>query len=208
MTKNSKYAHVLEHFKKVDPKIHEIMVNVDFSDWLSYEDLTDEKELFLALCRKITGQQLSVKAAKSIYKKFSEFFDNDITTEKILKATDQQLRDTGISWAKVKYIKDLAAKVENKQINLAILTTLSDEEVTKELVKIKGIGEWTAEMFLMFNLKRENIFSHGDLGLKNGLIKIYKLKNPDLKKIEKIVSKWQPYKTFGSISLWHSLDNS
>lgn len=208
MTKASKYSHVLDHFKKVDPKIHEVMLKVNLDDWWDDEELTNEKELFLSLVRKIAGQQLSVKAAKSIYKKFSDYFDGEVTTDKILGATDQELRDTGISWAKVKYMKDLATKVVNKEIDLGSLTKLSDEDVIKELVKIKGIGEWTAEMFLMFTLKRENVFSHGDLGLKNGLLKLYKLKSADKKKIEKIVSKWQPYKTFGSISLWHSLDNN
>jgi DNA-3-methyladenine glycosylase II len=203
------YKHILAHFKKSDPKIYEVMKNVNFAEWFDeYEDLVNEHELFLALCRKIVGQQLSVKAARAINKRFSDYFAGAISPQKIIDTADQQLRDTGISWAKVKYIKDLATKVINKEIHLDKLFELADEEVTNELIKIKGIGKWTTEMFLIFNLKRENVFSHGDLGLKNGLEKIYKMKNPNVKKIEKVISKWHPYKTFGSIALWHSLDNS
>lgn len=202
-----KYFDILNHYKKVDPKIHAVMLTVDFDVWFEEKTLTKEKDLFLALCREIVGQQLSGKAAKAIFKRFSDFFGSKITPQKILGATDQMLRDTGISWAKVKYIKDLATKVKNKEVNLEKLLKLSDENVTQELIKIKGIGNWTAEMFLMFILKRENIFSHGDLGLKKGLEKVYKLKNPNKIRVEKIIAKWHPYKTFGAISLWQSLEN-
>ncbi len=95
-----------------------------------------------------------------------------------------------------------------KQLRLQSLHKLENEEVIIELTKVKGIGRWTAEMFLMFNLQREDVFSHGDLGLRNAIIKLYKFKSPPSEKqIEKIVSKWSPHRTVASRYLWKSLDN-
>ena len=130
------------------------------------------------------------------------------TPKAVLSVPDQALRDVGLSWAKVKYIKDLADKVTRRLVKLDHLQTLADEAVVAELVKGKGIGPWTAEMFLIFTLGRENIFSHGDLGLRNALIKLYRLRRqPTAARVNKIVNRWHPYKSYGSLALWHSLDN-
>ena len=144
----------------------------------------------------------------TIFSRFKILFPKKkITPLSILKLDDQNLRNTGISYSKIKYIKDLSSKVQNREINLGGMVRLSDEEVILELIKVKGIGKWTAEMFLMFTLNRPDVFSHGDLGLNNAIKKIYKLKNHNTKKVEKIVSKWSPYKSTAARILWHSLDN-
>ncbi len=121
---------------------------------------------------------------------------------------DAKLRSVGLSTAKVKYIKDLAVKVQKKEVLLYKLEKMSDEEVIEHLVQVKGIGRWTGEMFLMFALQRPDVFSHGDLGLRNAIQKLYKFKKaPTQKQIEKIVSKWSPHRTLASRYLWKSLDN-
>lgn len=165
-------------------------------------------DYFVALTRSIVGQQLSGKAADTIYSRFTGLFPKKRPDAKrLLKLKDQQLRDVGMSWGKVSYVKDLASKHLDKEIDLTSLPKLSNEEVLFELTKVKGIGPWTGEMFLMFTLKREDVFSFGDLGLKKGIEKLYKLKNPTAKQITKIITPWSPYKTYGSIALWRSLDN-
>lgn len=202
------YKSALEHFKNADHKIYEVMKVVEFDEWFEKRNKGHD-EYFVALCRAIVGQQLSGKAAAAIYKKFLTLFssnESNVNPESILKFSDQSLRDVGLSWAKVSYIKDLAQKVQTCEVFLNDLHKLGEEEVTKELTKIKGIGTWTAEMFLMFTLKRPNIFSYKDLGLKNGIKKVYGIKNPTASQISEIIKKWEPYKTFGSIALWQSLE--
>lgn len=169
----------------------------------------DEKFYFEKLCRTIAGQQLSGKAAETIYGRFVTLLGRKaISPKNILELKDQDIRDVGFSWGKVSYIKDLAKHVQEKRLHLQKLEYLSDEEIEKELVAVKGLGPWSAEMFMMFTIRRDNIFSHGDLGLKNGIEKVYKIKNPTKKQREKIVTKWEPYKTYGSLALWNSLDNA
>jgi DNA-3-methyladenine glycosylase II len=200
---------VLSHFKKRDPKIYAYMKTVDFNDWFNYhKKLKGKNDYFVSLCRNITGQQLSGKAARAIWTKFEKLFGRKrVLPKNVLSLTDQQIRDVGMSWAKVKYIKDLAHKVLEGEIHLENLRYMSDKDVIDELTRVKGIGVWTAEMFLIFTLKREDIFSYGDLGLRKGVEKVYDIEDPTEDKIEKIVKKWSPYKSYGSIALWHSLDS-
>lgn len=177
------------------------MDGLDFSDWIEEKD---REEYFVGLVKTIIAQQLSSKAAATITKRFLDCMPNHtITPEHILSIPDQKLRDVGMSWSKVGYAKDLAHKVKNQTINLHHLHQLDNETVIKELTKVKGIGQWTAEMFLMFTLKREDVFSHGDLGLKRGIEKLYKISDPPKEQIETIIAPWSPYKTYGSVTLWH-----
>ncbi len=112
-----------------------------------------------------------------------------------------------MSWSKVRFVRDLADKVSAKFIQLPQLAQLSNEEVITELTKVKGIGPWTAEMFLMFTLGREDVFSFGDLGLAKAIQKLYNLKQkPTRKQLEKITKKWSPYRTHAALVLWKSLD--
>lgn len=202
------YSRVLKHFKEIDPKIYQVMRDVDFDKWFDDRKMRKTEDLFVRLCRTIIGQQLSGKAASTIYGRFLELFGKKkITPRNVLAIPDRELRGVGMSWGKAGFIKDLALKVKDKELHLDKLFEMSDEEVKKELMSVKGIGEWTAEMFLMFTLGRENIFSFGDLGLKKGMVKVYNLKEmPTEEKSEKITAKWNPYKTYGSIALWQAVD--
>ncbi|MEK7581178.1 MAG: DNA-3-methyladenine glycosylase 2 family protein [Patescibacteria group bacterium] len=196
---------ILRHFKKADPILYKVAINIS-----KLEDLPNRRgeDYFIDLIDAIVSQQLSGKAAATILARFKALFKNgQITPQALLKLRDVDIRAAGMSYSKIKYVKDLAAKVHKKEIDLKKLDALPDEEVIEQLIMVKGIGRWTAEMFLIFTLARPDVFSHGDLGLNNAIKKIYKLKNHTTREVEKIVSKWSPYKSTASRILWHSLDN-
>lgn len=196
-------ATVKSHFAKYDPKILAVLETVKLSDW--FEERSSEDH-FYNLTRNIIYQQLAGKAASTIFGRFKDLV-GDIKPENVIKFADQSFRDVGLSWAKAKYVKDLAVKTISGEVNLLNLGALDNENVITELTKVKGIGRWTAEMFLLFTLHRENIFSHGDLGLKNGFSKLYKIPSPNESEINAVISSWSPYESYGSIALWHYLDN-
>ncbi len=185
------------------------MKGVNFNDWYNaYNSRKKPDDYFKYLCSAIISQQLSGKAASTIIGRFEKLFPkNKVTAEKLVKIPDKKLRGVGMSWSKASFVKDLAKKTFKKEIAYAKLDNMSDEDVIKELVEVKGIGPWTAEMFLMFALGREDVFSHADLGLRNGMKRVYNLKDaPDVKKAEKITAKWKPYRSYGSFALWSSLE--
>jgi DNA-3-methyladenine glycosylase II len=163
------------------------------------------KDYFENLCSSIVGQQLSGKVADVIFERVKKA-SGKITPQDILKTSDQVLRDCGLSFRKVSYIKDLALKTQNGELKTQKLAELSDEEVEKELVAVKGIGRWTAQMFLMFTLGRMDIFPSDDLGIKNGL---KKLTGKDMTKneMEEFAERWKPYRTLASWYIWRNLDN-
>ncbi len=193
-----------EHFKQHDPVLFAILEQIE-----PLEEITIvHKDYFVSLCREIIGQQLSTKVARVIFDRFSLLYPKkQITPELATKIPDQKLRDVGLSWSKVSFIKDLAQKITTKTLDLEALEMLSNELVIKELIKVKGIGQWTAEMFLMFSLGKEDVYSHGDYGLQKAMQKLYKLKKlPTRKQAEKISKKWIPYRTYGCLILWKSLE--
>lgn len=195
---------IADHFAIVDPKILKVLETVNLDEWFEEKSSDDH---FYNLTRNIIYQQLAGKAASTIFFRFEQLVGGKVKPEKIAQFEDQAFRDCGLSWAKAKYVKDLASKVISREVILENLDTLDDESVIAELTKVKGIGRWTAEMFLMFTLHRPNVFSYGDLGLKNGFAKLYRIDNPSVSDIKSIVDTWEPYKTYGSIALWHHLDN-
>ncbi|MBU4351224.1 DNA-3-methyladenine glycosylase [Candidatus Parcubacteria bacterium] len=173
----------------------------------SLPPLEKKTNFFAALTYEIIGQQLSGKVARVIYKRFLGLFKGKLPKPKqILKTSDAKLRSCGCSWAKVKYLKSLAECVDNKQLNLESLDKLPDKEVYEQLLKVKGIGPWTAEMFMIFTLHRPDVFSVGDLGLRTAVSKLYKVKKDDFKKIEKIAERWKPYRSLACRYLWESID--
>lgn len=197
--------HIRAHFQKNDAVLFAALEKVGTIEIITLRNTTD---YFTALCDEIVSQQLSIKVADVIFGRFKKLFPKEkITTQGVLGLTHEQLRGVGMSHAKAKYMKDLAEKVESKEVHLEKLSSMENEAVIEELTKIKGIGRWTAEMFLMFTLGREDIFSHGDLGLKNAIKKLYNLENPTKEEIEAIVIKWSPYRTYACRILWNSLDN-
>lgn len=197
---------VKSHFYKTDPIIYKVIVDMDLKPLQQAKSST---EYFEKLCRDIIAQQLAGKAAHAIIGRFYKLFEKEhITPSKVLTFSEQELRDVGMSWAKARYIRDLAQKIKGQEVKLNNLHNLDNKSVIEELIKVKGIGSWTAEMFLIFTLGREDIFSHGDLGLRKALQKLYNFKNkPNEKQTNKIVNKWSPYKSYGCLALWKYIDN-
>lgn len=190
---------VLQHFQKIDPilaAVAEKLGPVELQ-WRT------AKDYFGALCKEIVSQQLSDRVAEVLYTRLKKICGRKITAKTISRLTDQQLRDTGMSWSKVKFIKNLAEAVTSKAIDLEKLTRLKDELVVAELTKLPGIGPWTAEMFLMFSLGREDVFSHGDLGLRRAIQQLYGFTTePTRQQLEAITTKWSPYRTYACLVLW------
>ncbi len=163
---------------------------------------------FADLCDSIVGQQLSVKAGATIWARVRALLGNEILPEKVLQVEDIRYREAGMSWAKIRYMKDLADQTQSGRLHLLDLSQQSNEEIIASLTKVKGIGPWTVEMFLMFTLGRPDVFSLGDLGLKRGVQKIYNLpEEPSKQALLELSQKWSPYRTYASRVLWNSLDN-
>ena len=199
----SQYDTARTYLLTVDPILGKIIQIIP-----PFEKETKKGESFIKLVDEIVGQQLSGKVADVIFARFLTLFpDNKITPDSVLKLEDQAIRDVGMAWSKVRSVKDLALKVSNKEVILDKLNTLSDEDIIIELTKVKGIGRWTAEMFLMFHLDRQDIFSHGDYGLRKAIKFLYNLPElPTQEQAEKIAHVWSPYRTLASQYLWRSLD--
>lgn len=163
------------------------------------------------LVSSIIGQQLSVKAAATIWQRFIALYDNKTPTpEQILRTDIETIRKVGASYAKANYIKDLAAHVINKQLDLAHIATLPNETIIEQLTAIKGIGEWSAHMFMIFSLGRLDVLPWGDLGVRKSAQIVYSLsalptKN-DLVNLSQ-TNNWQPYQSVAAWYLWKNLDN-
>jgi DNA-3-methyladenine glycosylase II len=162
-----------------------------------------------ALLRSIVGQQLSTKAASSIYRRLTELFGGHTPAPRqLLKADPEKIRAAGLSRAKVAYLRDLAQHVEDGALELERLPDLPDEEVTAQLTAIKGLGQWTADMFLMFHLGRPDVLPVGDQGIRRAVQVQYRMRKlPDPKRLEKVARPWRPHRTLACLYLWSSLDN-
>jgi len=186
---------------KKDPKLARIIKVVG-----EYQ-ITTTSNYFESLIEAIITQQLAGAAAKAISKRFRGLYGKRFPKPAdVLKTSDSKLRKTGLSGMKVKYIKDLAKNIESKKLKLRSLSKLSDDEIVEQLTQVKGIGRWTAEMFLIFSLGRMDVLPVGDLGLKKGvqlLNSSAKLPTPD--EIEELAEKWRPYRTVATWYLWKSL---
>lgn len=193
------------HFKKNDPILYSFMGKIGALDPIEKER---PDKYFFRLCREIIGQQLSSASSDAIIKRFEAYFGNTFPNPSdIFPVPHETLRAIGMSNAKARYVRNLAEAVVKEEIHLHALDDMSDEQVVTELTKVKGIGPWTAEMFLIFVLGRPDVFSFGDLGLKKGMKIVYGLKkDPTEKQIKKIIAPWSPYKTYASRILWQSLE--
>jgi DNA-3-methyladenine glycosylase II len=163
-----------------------------------------------ALVRAIVGQQLSVHAARAIYGRLTERFEGrPPTPTEILSDDPEELRAAvGLSRAKVAFLRSLAEHVSSGELELDRLEELPDEEVTAELVAVKGLGTWSADMFLMFQLERPDVLAVGDLGIRRAIERAYGLDGlPDAATIEKIAEPWRPHRTLACRYLWRSLQN-
>lgn len=162
------------------------------------------------LVESIISQQLSVKAAATILRRFIELFGHFPTPEEILQRDFDELRGVGLSGQKTGYIRDLAQHVTEGKVRFDHLDALSNDEIVAELVAVKGIGEWTVHMFLMFCMGRLDVLAYGDLGIRTGIMRLYRLDVlPDKKTVEEIAltNAWQPYTSIACWYIWKALDN-
>jgi DNA-3-methyladenine glycosylase II len=189
------------HLKKADPILGMIIERVGrFA--MSYDE-----PAFHSLAEAIVYQQLHGKAAATIFKRLTDLAGEPLTPEGILKLSEEQLRGVGLSKQKLSYLRDLAAKTAAGELEFARLADLPEHEVIKQLTQVKGIGVWTAHMFLMFSLRRPDVLPTGDLGIQMAIRKHYrKRKLPKPIQMEKIAKSWSPYRSVACWYLWRSMD--
>ena len=169
--------------------------------------LTTRNDPFFSLCRTIVGQQISTKAADSIWSKFEKKCRKHIVPNRVLKLPSRSLKSAGLSRQKVKYLKNIAKNFKNKSFNVRELKKMQDEEAINYITKLKGLGIWSAEMFLMFNLNRRDIFPINDIGLLRAISKNYKTSYPPSKKFLNKISKLHAgYRTVFTWYMWRSID--
>jgi DNA-3-methyladenine glycosylase II len=162
---------------------------------------------FHSLAEAIVYQQLNGKAAVTIFKRFTDLAGDPVTAAGILKLTPEQTRSVGLSKQKSSYLFDMAQRAQRGELNFTDLKEMSDDEVIKHLTQVKGVGVWTAHMFLMFTLRRPNILPVGDFGVQMAIKKHYrKRKLPKPAEMEKIARAWEPYRSVACWYLWRSLD--
>jgi DNA-3-methyladenine glycosylase II len=175
--------------------------------------LVKRKNICTYLCASIMSQQLSIKVADVIYKRYLNLYgDKEPTAQQILDTPFEKLRSIGMSNAKVSYVQNVARFEIESGLQPKKLNKMSNEEVIEYVTQIKGVGQWTAEVLLMFALGREDVFTVGDLGIQNAMIKLYKLDTSDKKKLKedmlRLSAKWSPYRTYACVHLWRWKDNA
>ena len=203
---NAELKLAAEHLTHNDPILAPIIIKAGLPTIKPHDNY------YATLIGSIISQQLSVKAADTIEKRFLALFDSDLPSpDEILAKSIEELRTAGLSNAKAKYIRDLAQHIIEGKLKFDHFEELSNEEIIIELVAVKGIGEWTAHMFLMFCMGRLDILATGDLGIRNGVRALYKLADmPTPVKVAEIATKynWHPYETTACWYIWYSLDNA
>jgi DNA-3-methyladenine glycosylase II len=161
---------------------------------------------FSVLVESIISQQLATNAAEAIFKRFKSLYPKFPTASEILSTRKSKLRLVGLSSMKIEYLKDLARHIEEGRLDMRSLPKMSDEDVITHLTQVKGIGRWTAEMFLIFSLGRQDVFPADDLGLRKGVQRAFSLSGiPKPKEVERIGERWKPYRTIVTWYLWKSL---
>ncbi|MBI3842775.1 MAG: DNA-3-methyladenine glycosylase 2 family protein [Thaumarchaeota archaeon] len=187
-------------FLKRDPKLAKIIEQVG-----DYK-IRKRNNHFATLVESIISQQLASSAAEAILRRFRKLYPKFPKPVQILKTKDSMLRSAGLSKMKIGYLKDLARKIEDGQIKIKTLSKMNDDEIILQLTQVKGIGRWTAEMFLIFSLGREDVFPVGDLGLRKGVQMAFSLPElPKPKDVEQIGMRWKPYRSVATWYLWKSL---
>ncbi len=198
------YHKAQKHFKKVDKTLHRASLG------FKIENLKPSDDIFQDIVWTIVGQQLSGKAADTIFERFKRLFPRGkITAKKILALKDEKIRKCGLSGAKARAVKNLSEHIASGKLKINKFAGLSDEDVLSELTQVKGIGPWTAQMILMFSLARADVFSKGDLGLRKGIMRLYGMKNPPSeKKMDSLTAPWSPYRTYAARVLWKVADKA
>ena len=161
---------------------------------------------FAVLIESIISQQLASAAAEAIFSRFKKLYPKFPTSSQILDTKDAKLRSVGLSGMKIEYLKDLAQKIEDGKLKMKSLSKMTDDEIIEHLTQVKGIGRWTAEMFLIFSLGRLDVLPVGDLGLRKGVQMAFSMSElPKPKEVEKIGMRWKPYRSIATWYLWKSL---
>jgi len=197
-----KVAAALKHLRSSDPVMKQTIKQVGpFT-------LKLEKDRFRVLARSIVSQQISTKAAQSIRKRLEAMLPSGkLTAEDIMITSFEKLRSAGLSGQKATYMQDLAQKVLDEEVQLRTIGRKSDEEVIAELIQVKGIGRWTAQMFLIFSLGRLDVLPHDDLGIRTAIKNLYQLDElPNKKTCFQIAESWTPYSSVASWYCWRSGD--
>jgi DNA-3-methyladenine glycosylase II len=201
LSSNVRMRKAINHLKKSDPVLRAIIERVgpcrmEFGE-----------PVFHSLAEAIVYQQLNGKAAVTIFNRFAALAGEPVTPEGILKLTPENMRAVGLSKQKSSYLFDMAERASRGELDFTRLPDLTDEEVIKHLTQVKGVGVWTAHMFLMFTLKRPNVLPTGDFGVQMAIKKHYgKRKLPKPLQMEKIARPWEPYRSIACWYLWRSLD--
>jgi DNA-3-methyladenine glycosylase II len=191
------------YLKNADPVLATVIEGV------TLKPIRPKQNYFEALASEIISQQLSGRVADVMEARFRALFPGVRFPDPsaVLSTTDEAIRTAGISYSKISYIKNLARATEEGALDKRRIKQLPDEDIIALLTQIKGVGRWTAEMFLMFTLGRPDVFSYGDLGLKNALIRLYKLrKSPSPARAAQISNTWRPFRTLACRYLWASID--
>jgi len=173
-------------------------------------DFNPRQDYFQSLLRSIVFQQLSGKAAQTIYERFVNLIPktSNLCPNEVLKLDKEEIRKAGLSFRKIDYVRNLANYFKNNSFQKKDVERMSDQEISKELIHIKGIGQWTVDMFLMSTLNRADILPCTDLGIQKGIMKILNMKNLPSKKImENCSRKWRPYRTIACWYLWRMVDD-
>jgi DNA-3-methyladenine glycosylase II len=207
-TKADPNAAAIAHLRAADPVLREV-IDAAPPDVLENRRAGRPADHYGALVRSIVGQQLSTKAARAIYGRLTDRFGGRTPTpQEVLDDDPEELRTAaGLSHAKVAYLRSLAEHVLDGELELERLNDLPDDEVIAELTAVKGIGDWSAHMFLMFHLGRPDVLAVGDLGIRKAIMQLYGLAAmPTPAEMEAIGEPWRPYRTIACIYLWHSLD--
>lgn len=182
-----------------DPILAPLLSKYDPPEWYGTGDY------FTDLCEIVTNQQLSYHSGKKIFARFMALFNHHPSPESVKKIGDSLLRTCGYSKSKIKYLQNIASAILDKSLDQKNLINLSDLEVEERLTKIKGLGPWSAHMFMIFSLRRPDIFSIGDIGLRTAISRLYHIDREDKSTILKIASTWSPYRSTACRYLWNSL---
>jgi len=189
------------HLKKSDPTLRAIIERVGPCR-IQYGEPT-----FHSIAEAIVYQQLNGRAADTIFKRFTDVAGDPVTPEGILRLSPEQMRAVGLSKQKSSYLRDLAEKTQAGLLEFERMPQMTDAEVIEHLIRVKGVGVWTAHMFLIFTLRRHDILPVGDYGVQSAIKKAYrKRKLPKPKDMEKIAKAWSPYRSIACWYLWRSLD--
>ncbi len=197
---------IIDHFENIDPVIARVVTAAFTGETpITLGEPIAPDRYFRELASSVVSQQLSTKAAATIWRRFEELA-GEVTPERVLVLDIDDMRRAGVSRQKAGYLQAMAGSVVSGEVDLQHIAGMDDDQVIAELTKLKGIGPWTAEMFLMFGLARPDVFSYLDLGLLRAFEIVYEKPGITRAEMELVVMKWAPYRTYAALALWHHRD--